>query len=640
MVEQLSQQTRAEGESRYRQLREAVADYHYHVLLENGRIVEKQHGPKCVSITGYRPEEYAANPQLWIDLVHEEDRPVVERQIGEVLAGHHATAIEYRIRRRDGQLRWLRKLIIPYYDADGRLIAYDALLRDITEPHLAQQSLRQNEENYRLLFDDDLTGNYVATPEGEILLCNRTFVDMFGFTSREQALGSSLRGLYSDPYSWPVLIERLRELTTLDRFERITRRNDGKVLHVVETVIGTFDEQGDLVRLKGYVFDDTHSRVEAAKLQQRTIDLEEAVQQRTREIRQERSYLEAILNSAVDAIITIDSLGTIQTVNRSAESLFGYTHADMIGQNVSLLMPSPYHEEHDGYIQRYLTTGKRQILNSVRELICRRKDGSKFPVEMSITQVDHLQVFTGIVHDISERKRLQAHILQIAAEEQRRIGQELHDGIGQELTGLALHAGTLVELLDAIPQGSTGGTERQLAESQFTRLRALAERISSQLNVTNRHVRQLAHGVMPVQIEPRGLQAALVELAASIERHPPVACRFESSEGVIVADNVTATHLYRIAQEAISNSLRHAQATEICITLRRQDDQVVLEVADNGVGIHSFEHCDRADGGAGMGLQTMQYRCGVIGGTFHIERGPTGGTSIRCLVPEKTIKGG
>ena len=639
MVEPQSPQPDLEGESRYHQLRDAVADYHYHVLLENGRVVEKRHGPKCVAITGYRPEEYAANPHLWIDLVHEDDRHIVERQIGQLLSGHQATAIEYRIRRRDGQLRWIRKLVISYYDSDRRLTAYDALLRDITEPKVAQQSLQQSEEHYRLLFDDDLTGDYVATPDGEILLCNRAFIDMFGFASRGQAVGSSLHGLYSDPYSWSTLIERLRVVRTLDRFERITRCNDGRILHVVETVVGTFNEQGDLIRLKGYIFDDTHSRIETAKLQQRTIDLEEAVQQRTREIREERSHLEAILDSARDAIITIDSLGTIQTVNRSAEKLFGYAQADMVGQNVCMLMPSPYREEHNGYIQRYLKSGEKRILDSVRELVGCRKDGSTFPIEMSVTEVDHLQVFTGIVHDISQRKQLQSHILQVAEDEQRRIGQELHDGIGQELTGLALFAGTLVELLNAIPHGAQEGTAHQLQDAEFDRLRILAARVSSQLNATNLHVRQLAHGVMPVQIEPQGLQAALAELATLIDAYPHVTCRFESTENVIVSDIATATHLYRIAQEAINNATRHGQASEINITLRREGAHVVLEVKDNGVGIHSSIDRDRAELGTGMGLRTMQYRCGVIGGTFHIEAGPAGGTSIRCLVPENAIKG-
>ena len=638
MVDQQSLQKSLEGESRYHQLRDAVADYYYHVLLENGKILEKQHGPKCVTITGYHPEEYAANPRLWIDLVYEEDRPVIEQQIERVLSGQPPTTSEYRIRRRDGQLCWLRKLIIPYYDADGRLMAYDALLRDITENKLSRQSLQQSEENYRLLFDDDLTGDYVASTDGEIILCNRTLVDIFGFTCREQAIGSNLRGFYSDPYSWDTLVERIRELGTLNRFERITRCNDGRTLHVVETVIGTFDEKGNLLRLKGYIFDDTHSRVETAKLRQRTQDLEDAVEQRTKEIRAERSHLEAILDSALDGIISIDRLGTIQTINRSAERLFGYARAEMIGQNVTMLMPSPYREEHDGYIQRYQKTGERRILNSVREVAARRKDGSTFPVEVSITEVDNTLIYTGILHDISERKQLQAHILQIAEDEQRRIGQELHDGIGQELTGLALFAGTIVELLDAIPQESSEKTVRHLHELPFSTLRTLAARVSSQLNATNTHVRQLAHGVMPVQIEPRGLQAALSELAESFESHPHVNCRLKSSASVVVADNATATHMYRIVQEAINNSLRHSHATEINITLARKDHHIIIEITDNGIGIQTIDNCDRMDRRAGMGLRTMQYRCGLIGGTFHIENSPTGGTSIRCLIPEKSIK--
>jgi PAS domain S-box-containing protein len=639
MAEQRASQASLEQESRYHQLRETIADYHYHVLVDEGRIVEKRHGAKCSEITGYRPEEYAANAGLWIDLVHEDDRSVVEQQIGQVLLGEQPAAIEYRICRRDGQLRWLQKFLIPYHDADGRLTAYDALLRDITEPKLAQQALRQSEERYRLLFDDDLTGNYVATPDGEILLCNRAFVGMFGFSTRDQAVGSSLQNLYPDTDSWSALINQLREVKTLDRCERITRRNDGRILHVVETVVGTFDENGDLIRLKGYMFDDTYSRVEQAKLQQRTIDLEQAVQQRTQEVEEKRSHLEAILDSTRDAIITIDSGGTIQTINRSAERLFGYSHAEMIGQNVSIFMPSPYREEHDGYIERYLKTGQKGILDSVRELAGLRKDGSLFPIELSITEVDHLQVFTGVVHDISERKQLQAHILRVVADEQRRIGQELHDGIGQELTGLALHAGTLVELLDSIPQNSPGDAPgRQIHDAQFDTLRSLTARISSQLNSTNLHVRQLAHGVMPVQIEPRGLQAALAELAASIDTHPHVACHFQSSESLIVGDNATATHLYRAAQEAISNSLRHGQATEIGMTLRQEGDDVVLEVSDNGLGIHTEDQRERVDRGTGMGLRTMQYRCGVLGGTFHIERAPAGGTSIRCRVPMKPMK--
>jgi len=259
MAEKQQNNELAEAERRYRILRAAVADYHYHVRVEGGRVVEKIHGPNCESITGYTPEEYSANPLLWFDIVVEDDRAVVERQTTEVLSGHEAPAIEYRIRRKDGQLRWILKTVVPYRDAQGQVIAYDSLLRDITEGKEAAKELRQSEERYRLLFEDDLTGDYLAAPDGTILLCNQAFVEIFGFSNREAAVGSNLANLYVAPLSWSRFIQLLSDNKTLERYERTGRHSDGTIRHVIETVLGTFNAQGELLRIKGYIFDDTTS---------------------------------------------------------------------------------------------------------------------------------------------------------------------------------------------------------------------------------------------------------------------------------------------------------------------------------------------------------------------------------------------
>jgi signal transduction histidine kinase len=143
---------------------------------------------------------------------------------------------------------------------------------------------------------------------------------------------------------------------------------------------------------------------------------------------------------------------------------------------------------------------------------------------------------------------------------------------------------------------------------------------------------------MPVQIEPEGLQSALDELAASISMQQQVVCRFDSPSPVMVADYSTATHLYRIAQEAVNNALRHSQANEFVIALHGQNDQIVLEVSDNRVGIHrAGRHENVRNGGQGLGLRTMQYRCGMIGGTFYVDRRDAGGTSVKCVV---SLRGG
>lgn len=623
----------AEAQRRYRILRAAVADYHYHVQVEGGLGVKKVHGAKCELITGYKPEEYAADPGLWIAIVWEEDRPVIERQMAEVLAEDPASAIEYRIRRKDGQVRWIQKTVVPYHDAQGRLIAYDSLLRDITDSKLAAELLRESEERFRLLFEDDLTGDYLAAPDGTILLCNQAFVSIFGFSSREEAVGRNLADLYVAPLSWPRFIQLLSDNKTLERYERISLHSDGTNRHVIETVLGTFDAQGQLLRIKGYVFDDTHSKLATTRLHRRNAELEDAVSQRTQALREKHDHLEAIWNSAFDAIITIDIQGMIETANRASEKMFGYANSEMIGQNVNLLMPSPYREEHDGYLRHYRETGHARILNMPRELVARRKDGTTFPIDLSVTQVDHSDYFTGVIRDISERKELQQHVLESAAAEQRRIGLELHDGTGQELTGLSLVAGTLLNLMTAVPMMESDGQRvRQLDEASFTRMCEIAKRLNEKVSEANRLVHQLSHGIMPVQIDAEALRSALDELAVSIHSPPTVSCRFDCPLPVMTANNTTATHLYRIAQEAVNNAVKHSQANEICISLRQSDDQIVLEVNDDGVGIDAIDsRSDFTLKDRGMGLRTMQYRAGIIGGTLQVERRETGGTLVRCV---------
>ena len=622
-----------ESENRYRWLREAVADYHYHVQVEYGQILRKLHGTACEKVTGFKPEEFAGDPTLWSAIVVEQDRVLIEQQINSVFSGAQPPAVEYRIHRKDGQLRWIRKMIVRYLDEHNCLIAYDSLLTDITKQKQAEESLRDSEERFRLIFEDDLTGDYLAEPDGEIVLCNQAFVDIFGFDSREEATGSNLATLYLAPLSWPNFVQLLSENKVLERYERAGRHSDGTIRHVIETVIGSFNAQGELLRIKGYVFDDTESKVATARLQRRNKELESAVADRTRVLQEKQEHLQAIWDSAFDAIITIDHRGLIETANRATEKMFGYAASELLGQNIKLLMPTPYGDEHDDYIGRYHETGQERILNTPRELVALRKDGSIFPIDLSVTQVDHSGFFTGIIRDISERKRMQRHLLEISSEEQRRIGRELHDGTGQELTGLSLTAGALLEMIDAAPQATVEGrTVRQLEVSAFERIRDTLAKVNHKIIEANRHVHELSHGIMPVQIDAGALQSSLEELASSTNMPPTILSRFECPVPVIVSDNSAATHLYRIAQEAVNNALRHSEASEIVLSLRQNGKEIVLEVLDNGIGIdETYSKIAEAKKDHGMGMRTMQYRAGIIGGSLQIERRKSGGTSVRCV---------
>jgi PAS domain S-box-containing protein len=349
-----------------------------------------------------------------------------------------------------------------------------------------------------------------------------------------------------------------------------------------------------------------------------------------RELKASEERMRAILRTAADAIITIDQTGTIVEANLATEKMFGWSQSELIGHNVKILMPQPYASNHDGYLARYQQTGKAGIIGIGREIVGLRKDGSIFPIWLAVSQVDHLKLFTGIIRDLSKIKELERHLLEIASDEQRRIGQELHDGTGQELTGLSLYAGTVVDALNSATKDEVDGTQIWiLNDPSFQRIRKSAKSLLDGLTLANQHVHELSHGIMPVQINAEGLRSSLSELATATNAHDKIDCSFEYVGNVTVPDNSTATHLYRIAQEALSNALRHGRANQIRIQLSQENGLLHLSVCDNGVG---FDPNAKSREGQGMGLRIMAYRASVIGGVFRIERMPEGGMQVTCTI--------
>lgn len=330
--------------------------------------------------------------------------------------------------------------------------------------------------------------------------------------------------------------------------------------------------------------------------------------------REER--LRAILDTAVEGIITIDERGIIESANLAAERIFGYKAREIIGKNVSLLMPSPHREMHDGYINNYLRTGRAKIIGIGREVTGRRKDGTVFPMDLSVSEVRlaKRRVFTGFIRDITERKRLEKEILEISDREQRRIGQDLHDGLCQQLAGIELMSQVLAQKLSAVP----GPHSDRVSE--------IADHVRDAIS----HTRSLARGLSPVTLESEGLMSALQELATNTEKIFNVTCDFDFSKPIEVGDHAAATHLFRIAQEAVSNAIKHGRATEITIFLRDPGQRLVLRISDNGAGFPKTMSKNK-----GMGLRIMQSRAGMIGGTIAVERNPGGGVSIICAVPHK-----
>ena len=220
-----------------------------------------------------------------------------------------------------------------------------------------------------------------------------------------------------------------------------------------------------------------------------------------------------------------------------------------------------------------------------------------------------------LTREIAERERLEKELLDVSEREQRQIGHDLHDSLGQHLTSTAMAVQVLREKLDAkaAPEAKDAAKIVTLVEDGIAK------------------ARELARGLSPVELEAEGLMSALQELAVGISKWSKVTCLFECESPVLIANATSAMHLYRIAQEAVSNAIRHGKPKRIVISLDESKAGVTLSVEDDGAGLP-----ENWQNGPGLGTRIMAHRAAIIGGTLSLEPNLTGGTLVRCHLPAVT----
>jgi signal transduction histidine kinase len=234
-------------------------------------------------------------------------------------------------------------------------------------------------------------------------------------------------------------------------------------------------------------------------------------------------------------------------------------------------------------------------------------------VELAVSEIKHLKLFTGIHRDLTQRKQLERDVVEVASLEQRRIGQDLHDSVAQELTALNLLARDLAETLRTDPAKAS----------------QLVERMDQGLQRSQQELRAVLRGLIPVAVDSEGLMAALADLADRTRQEGKVTCTFDCPEPVSLADNLTATHLYLIAQEAAHNALKHGRPRNIRISLLSNGD-LVLRVQDDGVGMPAGPAAK-----GGLGLRIMRNRAAIIGATLTIEPAEPTGMVVTCALARK-----
>jgi PAS domain S-box-containing protein len=346
------------------------------------------------------------------------------------------------------------------------------------------------------------------------------------------------------------------------------------------------------------------------------------------EVREIEARKAAMLESAIDAVVAIDHRGFITEFNPTAERVFGYSRAEVIGRSMAdLMVPPSLRERHRRAFARYLATGESTILGRPIEITAMRADGTEFPVELAVARIDlpGPPTFTAYIRDIGHRKRreralqesldrrrqLEALLIHAQESERKRIAWDLHDDSIQVMTAVAIRL---------------KGFRRRVAGNP-----ELADQLDELEGVVGeaiRRLRGLLFELRPLVLDREGLAAALRQYLDTMEREG-ISGSLESRLRTEPSPETRAL-LYRLAQEALTNVVKHARANTVDILLDERGEGVALRVRDDGAGFSPERQSPRP---GHLGLVAMRERAEIFGGSCRIESAPGLGTTIYVWVP-------
>ncbi len=337
--------------------------------------------------------------------------------------------------------------------------------------------------------------------------------------------------------------------------------------------------------------------------------------------------LGAIVDSAMDAIISVDAQQRIVLFNRAAEEVFRVRRAEALGSPLDRFIPARFRGAHRAHIEQFGRTGvTSRRMGDVTTLWALRANGDEFPIEASISQAGGAgeHDYTVILRDITRRKEyedalkasqrelreLSARVLEAREEEKAHIARELHDELGQLLTALKMDLGALREQL---PQA----------------LQPRAAEMSALLDRTVSSTRRISADLRPLMLDDLGLADAAAWLVDDFAKRSGVACRFDLPEEIPEVSKAVGTAVYRAIQESLTNIARHSGAKSAWVSVAAADGALHVEVEDDGCGI-APEDLAKA---RSLGLKGMRERIAFLGGSLEVARAPRGGTRIRLKVP-------
>ena len=568
-------------------------------------------------ITGYPASDFIDNAvRSFASIVLPEDLPITYATL-EAVQQRRSFNLSYRIQHAQGHVVWVNEQGRGEYDAENNLQWIDGFIWDSSELHQAEaqrQALQQRLNTFYQVAPVAIALNRLD--DGQFIDGNPELFRLTGYT-KEEFRTLSYWDITPESYASDEQrqLRKLQESGTYGPYEKVYISKSGQRIPVLLHGALISGEQGE--PLIWSIIQDISSRVQAEQAQQ-----------------EREQYLSAVLDNVIDAIITIDAQGIIQTFNAAAERIFAYPASAVVGRNVSCLMPAPHQLAHDSYLQNYLRTGQARIIGMPREVEGLRSHGETFPLELAVSEIRHngMRRFIGVIRDLSEVRRVERMKREFVAT----VSHELRTPLTAISGALALvNAGVLGEL-----------------PAQASELLRVAQQNSQQLNLLINDLldmEKLLVGKMRLDMQPHSLspllQQALLTLNPYAEQFAVTLQLEDHSQNCQV--NVDSQRLQQVLANLLSNAIKFSpRGAPVSLAAALQGDHVRLSVTDQGPGIapefhaqifHQFSQADASDarekGGTGLGLAISKELIERMGGTIAFSSTPGQGACFWVELP-------